>query len=123
MYSAFGADVLVESGAVLVVQNNTATSHDGGGVYLQSEGSTFTATGSSTHVTVESNTAGQYGGGVYSLLGADVMVESGAALVVQKNTATSHHGGGVYLQDEWRFCVAGSRGQRPRRRGMQHCTR
>ena len=93
-----GADVMVESGAALVVQKNTATSQIGGGVYLESEGSTFTATGDSTRVTVESNTAGQRGGGVYSSFGADVMVESGAALVVQNNTATSYYGGGVYLQ-------------------------
>jgi hypothetical protein len=64
MISLSGADVMVESGAALVVQNNTATSYYGGGVYLQDEGSTFTATGDSTHVKVESNTAGQAGGGV-----------------------------------------------------------
>ena len=91
---------MVESGAALVVHNNAATSKDGGGVYLESEGSTFTATGNSTRVTVESNTAGQAGGGVNSAFGADVMVESGAVLVVQKNTATREVGGGVYLLEE-----------------------
>ena len=100
MFSGNGADVMVESGAALVVQKNTATSQHGGGVYLQEEGSTFTATGNSTRVTVESNTAEQVGGGVYSAGGADVMVESGAALVVQTNTATSLAGGGLSVQDE-----------------------
>ena len=40
VYSMSGADALVESGAALVVQNNTAT-RIRSGVYLQSEGSTF----------------------------------------------------------------------------------
>ena len=64
MFLSSGADVLVESGAALVVQNNTATSQVGGGVYLQDDGSTFTAIGNSTRVTVESNSAGQRGGGM-----------------------------------------------------------
>ena len=96
MFSSAGADVVIENGASLVVQKNTATSHYGGGAYLQDEGSTFTATGDSTRATVESNTAGQSGGGMFSFSGADVMVESGATLVVQKNTAV-FEGAGIAL--------------------------
>ena len=33
-----GADVLIESGAALVIQNNTATNSGGGGLCQQSEG-------------------------------------------------------------------------------------
>ena len=96
MCSLSGADVLVESGAALVVQNNTATSLYGGGVYLESEGSTFTATGDGTRVTFESNTAGESGGGICSVDGADVLIESGAALVIQKNRCT-RDGAGVLV--------------------------
>jgi predicted outer membrane repeat protein len=81
IYFTTGADMLVENGATVVIQENTATSLVGGGVSLSSEGSTLTATGTGTRLTVESNTAGQYGGGMFSMSGADVMVESGAALV------------------------------------------
>ena len=102
MVSLSGADVMVERGAELLVQKNTATTF-GGGVGLH--GSTLTA-GNSTRVTVVSNTAGQHGGGVFSVSGADVMVESGAALVVQEQHATSNFGGGVYLQDEGSILTA-----------------
>ena len=96
VFSSLGADVMVESGAALVVQNNTATSQNGGGMYLQDKDSNFSATGLNTSVAVESNTAGQAGGGVYSTSGADVMVESGAALVVQNNKAV-FEGAGIAL--------------------------
>ena len=43
-------------------------------------------------MTIEGNTAGQTGGGIYLLSGADVLMESGAALVIQNNTATSFYG-------------------------------
>ena len=68
MFSVSGADVMVESGAALVVRKNTATSQSGGGVFLQNEGSTLTATGNSTRVTVESNTAGHTEAGWYHCL-------------------------------------------------------
>ena len=55
----------------------------------ENEGSSLRASGNSTRVTIENNTAGQAGGGVSSFAGASVLVESGAALVIQKNIATS----------------------------------
>ena len=69
-------------------------------MHLQSEGLAFTATGDGTRVTFESNTAEIHGGGMFSTLGADVLIESGAALVVQNNTATSVSGGGMHLESE-----------------------
>ena len=75
---------------------------------FQSEGSTFTATGDGTRVTVESNTAGLRGGGVCSVEGADVLIESGAALVVQNNTATIYYGGGMFFGRGSAFTATGN---------------
>ena len=52
------------------------------------EGSSFRASGNSTRVTIEGNTAGQRGGGIYLLSGADVLIER-SRTCDQKNTATS----------------------------------
>ena len=71
MFSMSGADVLIENGAMLHVLNNMADL--GGGMYLESESSTLTATGNGTRMTVEKNTARFNGGGVCSMSGADVL--------------------------------------------------
>ena len=85
IYLLSGADVLIESGAALVIQKNTATSLYGGGLYQQDEGSSFRASGNSTRVTIEGNTAGQRGGGIFLWDGADVLIESGAELHITNN--------------------------------------
>ena len=84
-----------------LIQKNIATSLQWWRcVYLQGEGSSLRASGNSTRVTIENNTAGQAGGGVSSFAGAGVLVESGAALVIQKNIATSLW---------WRVCTCMTR--------------
>ena len=82
-----GAGVLVESGAALVIQKNIATSFDGGGVYLHDEGQASGQWEQHT-LTIENNTAGKLEVECPQLV-VSVLVESGAALVIQKNIATS----------------------------------
>ena len=87
--------MLLEGGTV-VFRQNEATTSAGGGVSPK-RGHKLEATGN-TQMTVESNMAGQVGGGLLSIYGADVLVEGGASVVFRMNEATNLDGGGVYQQ-------------------------
>ena len=60
-----------------MIQNNTATSFEGGGLYQESEGSNFRASGNNTRDD-RGNTAGQTGGGIVLFSGAERVDENGA---------------------------------------------
>ena len=70
-----GADVLIESGAALVIQNNTAASLYGGGLYQESEGSSFRASGNSTRMTIEGQHSRTSRRRNIPSSGADVLIE------------------------------------------------
>ena len=65
-------------------------------MYLEGDGSNFTATGSNTRVTIESNSARQGGGGMYVRNGAVVLVKSGVALDIMNNRC-GQTGAGIAL--------------------------
>jgi predicted outer membrane repeat protein len=94
----FASSIVVTSGARLEVINNTAVTFNGGGMFLQDQGTRLDVSGNGTQMIVQGNTAGKSGGSVYAAGSSSLLVSSGARLDVINNTAIQF-GGGVILQN------------------------
>ena len=112
------SSIHLKNGSSLSVKGNTLASTEfyttscGGGMLLKDENSTLTANGKHTRVVVENNQAIHCGGGV-ALLGAKMLIENQAVLLIKKNTQLKYEndylkykvldtngGGGLFLQGE-----------------------
>ena len=113
-----GTKAVVETGAVLEFANNSAVDY-GGGLYLRGSTTRFTVTDSTSQLRVEGNTAGSIGGGLVSIDGANVLVETGATVLITNNEASRGSSGGVFLRREHNSSCLGRGGWRCGSKGIR----
>lgn len=124
----FGADILVNSGGLLEVRNNTATSFYGGGLYLDAS-ARLTVSGTGSRILIQRNSAGQRGGGLFLKTRAGVFVDNGGLLTILQNVATQFGGGADFVSNgthpcgHRNLCARVGRGQYGRTDGWRFCRR